>query len=253
MPGMVAAVGEPWPGMQEVTLGIPGMGQAAAGQFVLAHLTRARDPVLPAALLVRSHNAATGLLHTLVPAHTWFGGVEDPWPGQSLQLAGPFGHPFSVDRRSRRALLLGSGVGIGALLFLAQRLVDDGQDVTFIGVGTAQDGVLPANMLPHAVEYIAVPAEPGQETGDSLVAAVDPLLTWADALFIALPIYFLTPLTRALRRRLLRLRKGYAQALVLSGWLPCGVGACDLCIVATREGYRRLCRGGLVFDLLSLA
>jgi dihydroorotate dehydrogenase electron transfer subunit len=229
------------------------MGQAAAGQFVLARATAARDPLLPAALLVRSHDAGSGLLQALVPTGSWPGGlVGEPRPGLALHLLGPCGQPFNVDRRARRALLLGAGAGSGALLFLAQRLVDEGQDVTFIGAATEQEGVVPASLLPHDVEFLAVPTEEGQTPGDPLVSVAEPLLAWADAIFIALPMHFLDPLTRALRRRLLRLRKGYAQALVLSGWLPCGVAACDLCTIPTREGYRRLCRDGLVFDLLNL-
>jgi dihydroorotate dehydrogenase electron transfer subunit len=34
--------------------------------------------------------------------------------------------------------------------------------------------------------------------------------------------------------------------------MPCGVGACDICPVETRQGQRHLCTDGPVFDLLEL-
>ena len=101
------------------------------------------------------------------------------------------------------------------------------------------------------VEYVLPPDAEGYGDG-ALLGAVDELLPWADQLFLALPQALLPPLLDTLRRRLLRLRKGFAQALLLPGLLPCGVGACDLCTLPTRDGYRRLCRDGLVFELLSL-
>jgi Iron-sulfur cluster binding domain of dihydroorotate dehydrogenase B len=83
-------------------------------------------------------------------------------------------------------------------------------------------------------------------------ARIETLLLWADSLYLALDFESLPHILNALRRGLMRLRKGFAQAIVLPDLLPCGVGACDPCTIVTREGYRRVCRDGLVFDLLTL-
>ncbi len=112
---------------------------------------------------------------------------------------------------------------------------------------------MPASILPPEVEYVLPVPDAAEGSSGALLRAVEGALTWADALYVALPEEMLPLLVNLMRRHLLRLRKGFAQALLLPPALPCGVGACDLCVIATRHGYRRQCRDGLVFDLLSLA
>jgi dihydroorotate dehydrogenase electron transfer subunit len=46
-------------------------------------------------------------------------------PGESLSMIGPIGVPFTMDRQRPRALLMGGGVGIPPMLFLADRLRSD--------------------------------------------------------------------------------------------------------------------------------
>jgi NAD(P)H-flavin reductase len=43
-------------------------------------------------------------------------------------------------------------------------------------------------------------------------------------------------------------RRGVAGQLALESPMACGFGACYGCVVATRDGYRRVCVDGPVFD-----
>ena len=43
-------------------------------------------------------------------------------------------------------------------------------------------------------------------------------------------------------------RHGVPCELALEAPMACGFGACYGCVVATREGYRRVCLDGPVFD-----
>jgi len=119
-------------------------------------------------------------------------------------------------------------------------------DVTLVVPRIAERPVMPASALPPEVEYVTPAA-------DDLLETLSGLLEWADALYLATAADQLPAILTLLRRRLLRLRKGFAQVLLLPPpSMPCGIGACDLCIVRTSGGFRRACRDGLVFDLLSL-
>ncbi|MGH2345721.1 MAG: hypothetical protein ACRDG4_10880, partial [Chloroflexota bacterium] len=162
-----------------------------------------------------------------------------------LRLVGPGGRGFVVEGRTRRALLVGSGTGVGALLQLTTLLLGRGLDVTFVWAAEGKNGAMPAGALSPEVEYVT--PEP-----DHLLTNLEQLLPWADALYLALPTDLLPPVASLLRRRLPRLRKGFAQSLIPPPAMPCGVGACDLCTVRTSGGYRRACRDGLVFDLQAL-
>jgi dihydroorotate dehydrogenase electron transfer subunit len=56
-------------------------------------------------------------------------------PGTSINMIGPIGRPFIADRTRPRTLLLGGGVGIPPMVFLADRLRGDKhwQPVVFMG------------------------------------------------------------------------------------------------------------------------
>ena len=217
----------------------------APGQFVLLGPRTAGSPVLPIPLLPWA--GATGSTLDFLFSH--------PEPlarlegmvrlDQPLRLRGPSGRPFAVEAKTRRALLVGQTDGLGPLLHLAANLVRRGMDVTLVVPRIPDSLFMPASTLPPEVEYVT-PSE------SDLLETVSGLLEWADALYLATAPEQLPAILTLLRRRLLRLRKGFAQALLAPPPMPCGIGACDLCAVRTSAGYRRACRDGLVFDLLLL-
>ena len=244
-----------WPEVHRLRILVPDLGPPAPGQYVLAGPLHSLQPLLLRPLLISGLAGAApsvvGIEALAPPGWGGSGPSEGLATSRPLRIVGPLGKGFSVDNRTRRALLAGSGAGLGPLLYLARSLVDRGVEVTFVGRPEPDGRSMPGTLLPPEAEYVLPPATQGHEDG-ALLGAVDELLPWADQLFLALPQTLLPPLLDTLRRRLLRLRKGFAQALVLPDLLPCGVGACDLCTLPTRDGYRRLCRDGLVFELLSL-
>lgn len=234
----------PWEAASVVRLDAPDLGPVAPGQFVLLGQSDRRRPVLPVPLLPMGQTVGE-TLDILFPEAGALSLLEDTVRlDRPLRLYGPAGRLFAIEGGTRRALLAGGGAGLGPLLFLAAMLIRRGLDVTFI---TARDepGYPPAAALPPEVEYVPTP-------GDQVLARIEELLPWADALYLALPPTALPAVVALLRRRLLRLRKGFAQALIPPLPLPCGVGACDLCVIRAAGGYRRACKDGLVFDLLAL-
>ena len=49
-------------------------------------------------------------------------------PGDKLSLIGPIGHPFEADNDRPDTLLIGGGVGIPPMIFLAEHLINDNND-----------------------------------------------------------------------------------------------------------------------------
>lgn len=249
--GMVHDRETAWPAATRLRIHLPDLPHLAPGQYVLAGEPGRRDPLLLRPLLPSGHDARTRIVEVLVHDGKQVDTAAKHWHASTqLDILGPLGRPFAVEARTRRALLVCTRAGLGPLLFLARTLVADGLEVTLIALFAGPAEAMPSAALPHEVEYVVITDQ--DQRSDPLVAAAEPLIAWADALYLAVPPNYLAPLLAVLRRRLLRLRKGYAQALLVPSLLPCGVGACDLCVVEARAGARRLCRDGLVFDLLSL-
>jgi dihydroorotate dehydrogenase electron transfer subunit len=168
--------------------------------------------------------------------------------GETVDCFGPLGTPFTLDGRTRNLLLMGTGPGLAALVFLARAVLAVGGEVVLVTLGTAK--ALPPFLLPPEVEYQTLaqlrhPPEP--DAAYDLVAAV----RWADQLCAALPIAETTELEKTVRAGRLRWQRGFAEVL-LAAPLPCGTGACLTCLVETRDGMRTRCKDGPVFDLRTL-
>jgi dihydroorotate dehydrogenase electron transfer subunit len=238
----------PWEHIVGVTIQAIDLGRVMPGQFVLCSPRFATLSVIPQAWMVTSQNEHEKTFDVLFRRS----GDDRGLPltarvGDSLTVTGPVGKPFVIESRTRRALLIDQGSNQAPLLQLVQRLIDLGIEITYLAASDA----VPPWVLPPEIEYL--PVSLSNQTGvKSMFSAVDDLAPWADAMYISVDSMQLVAITNVLRRRLLRLRRGFAQVLMSPGLVPCGLGACDMCNLGTRDGMKRLCKDGLVFDLLSL-
>jgi dihydroorotate dehydrogenase electron transfer subunit len=130
-------------------------------------------------------------------------------------------------------LLVGAGAGVAPLAALADQALARDANVTLL----ADAGGIPPEMLPPQVEYVATAESP----------PLADLVAWADQIAVALPSEALPALARGIAGT------SKPVQVALGGWLGCGTGICQACVVRTRRGPRRICRDGPVFDLAELA
>jgi dihydroorotate dehydrogenase electron transfer subunit len=241
----------PWPGVTGFTICSADMDDVQPGQYLLCACSVMPWKTLPDVCIPTAHDPMSSSVDILLTD----GEAADRWHvlakgAVSLTVTGPLGKSFPLDRHVRRALLVDGGSPRAPLLFLARRLVERGVEAVYLAGSSPDAPAIPVAAFPPEVEYHATGRE--TEHDRNLLRAVDELAPWADAMFMTGSQPLLLGLAALLRRRLLQLRRGFAQVIVEPGLLPCGVGACGLCMIETRSGYRRLCRDGLVLDLLDL-
>jgi dihydroorotate dehydrogenase electron transfer subunit len=194
-------------------------------------------------------------------------------PGESLSLIGPIGTPFRPDRDRPRTLLLGGGVGIPPMVFLADRLRRDGHWKPLVLMGS--EVPFPFDARPSAIVVPGVP--PG------VIAAMPLLDDWGVASRLAslqgypgcfegyitgLARHWLEALDAAQRREVSIYACGPHPMLAataslaaqyhlpcqvsLEEFMACAVGGCAGCAVRldTPNGpaMKRVCVDGPVFD-----
>ena len=194
-------------------------------------------------------------------------------PGESLSLIGPIGTPFRPDRDRPRTLLLGGGVGIPPMVFLADRLRRDGHWKPLVLMGS--EVPFPFDARPSAIVIPGVP--PG------VIAAMPLLDDWGVASRLAslqgypgcfegyitgLARHWLEALDAAQRREVSIYACGPHPMLAataslaaqyhlpcqvsLEEFMACAVGGCAGCAVRldTPNGpaMKRVCVDGPVFD-----
>ncbi len=168
-------------------------------------------------------------------------------PGEQVWLLGPLGRGFVSPEDSRRALLVGGGVGIAPLAIWQDALLAQGAAVPvrvllgFRDAAHAQGAALlcdatlatdDGSLGHHGLVTDLLDNELDRDAHTAVYACGPPAMLEA---------------VRALCER----RQVPAQLALESG-MACGYGACFGCVVPTRTGYARLCLDGPVLDAAEL-
>ncbi|PZS13835.1 MAG: dihydroorotate dehydrogenase electron transfer subunit [Solirubrobacterales bacterium] len=163
-------------------------------------------------------------------------------PGEELLLVGPLGRGFVAPREGRRALLVGGGVGIAPLAILQDQLPQT--STVLLGF---RDGAHAAGSQLLADPRVAT--DDGSVGHRGLVTDLIEQELAADPhaeLFACGP----PPMLEAVRA--LCADRAIPGQLALESGMACGYGACFGCVVATRDGYLRLCLDGPVLEAARL-
>jgi dihydroorotate dehydrogenase electron transfer subunit len=266
---------EAWPGDQFIlTVRAPRCAAAArAGSF--AHLTC--DPGLPMrrplSIMQVDRDAGTVRFLYKIVGHG-LRLLAGRRPGDVISVLGPIGVPFRPDPARPRCLLLGGGVGIPPMVFLADRLRRE-----------ADKGwrplVLMGSEVPFPFDLVAAPADvglPGDATGalalledwgvPSRLASLqgyegchrgyvtDLARLWLEGLTSAerdqVAVFACGPTPMLEAAAALAAEFDLPGQVSLEEYMACAVGGCAGCAVAVRtpEGVamKRVCVDGPVFD-----
>lgn len=208
-------------------------------------------------------------------------GIGTQWlaklkPGRPLSLLGPLGNGFTLRPDKPLAALVGGGVGIPPMLYLAEALHAAGKTVV------AFNGSRSANLLPLTPEGAPVSvlgrpatclAEFNRRGASSVVATDDGTLglpgTVCDAFArwleqgAAQPADLVVyscgpePMMKALGK--ICIARDIECQLALERRMACGMGTCQSCICKTYStdssggAYKLVCKDGPVFDARDLA
>jgi dihydroorotate dehydrogenase electron transfer subunit len=194
-------------------------------------------------------------------------------PGESISMIGPIGTPFTADRARPRTLLMGGGVGIPPMVFLADRLRTDRHWQPFVLMGSE----VPFPFSPRPSHFM-VPGMPAD-----VIAAMPLLDDWGVASRLAslqgypgcfegyitdLARHWLDSLNRDARNEVsifacgphpmlaatARMAQEYGLPcqVSLEEYMACAVGGCAGCTVQintpTGPAMKRVCVDGPVFD-----
>ncbi len=178
---------------------------------------------------------------------TWLSGVQ---AGEQLSVIGPLGNAFPVSHHKPRAALVGGGVGIPPMIYLAEVIGQGKAATAFCGVRSEHLLPLTLNEKPSPD---AAPTSCAEEFARSEAAAViasddgtvgyeglvtDALLHWLRAEDIQpdeLVVYACGPEPMMRATGDLCIELGIECYVSLERIMACGMGTCQSCVVKIRE------------------
>lgn len=214
------------------------------------------------------------IYRTVGTGSAFLAGVE---AGATVSVLGPLGNTFTLHRR-RYAALVGGGVGIPPMLYVARTLAgsDDTTAVAFLGTRSAD--LLPVSLTGRA--HVSVAGDPTacvQEFADCGIDAAmatddgsvgypglvsETFGRWLTALRISpadLSVYACgpEPMLRAIGE--ICISRAIDCQLALERRMACGMGTCQACVVKVRDEiapagfvYKLCCTDGPVFQAADL-
>lgn len=196
----------------------------AAGRYLLAH-EHGSDAPLPVPVFNAGPAPGGFLAAPPLPAN---------WrPGSSLLLHGPLGRGFSLPTSARKVALAALAETVARLRILLQAALEQGASVVLVGKHRPDD-------LPPEVE-----TQPESALGETA--------RWADYLAIDIERESMGKMSPLLGLREPDFPSVRAQVLVRTPLSCGGMGACGVCAVRVRRGWRTACKDGPVFELGDLA
>jgi dihydroorotate dehydrogenase electron transfer subunit len=237
-----------------ITLDAPLIAASAdAGQFVMIRTGSGQDPLLrrPFSLHQTSSSGYIQIYFKNVGRGTHI--LAHTKVGELLDVFGPLGRGFRF-ARDRAACLVGGGLGIAPMLFLAKKIAsssrDHGRDLIILG-GRSRDDVEP--LVDDFKEFglaLRCATDDGSFGIKGLVTDLvkSEHLTRDTVVYGCGPENMLEALNRFCRSR------GIACQVSVESVMACGMGACLGCNIDAAQGdYLHVCIDGPVFNTEDLA
>jgi dihydroorotate dehydrogenase electron transfer subunit len=231
----------------------------------------ASDPLLPRPMSYHRLREGEGgqefaILYDVVGRGTaWLAARE---PGDAVFAWGPLGRGYSLRAGGQNLLLIGGGIGIAPLIWLADEAIAKGRNVVLIAGARTKDGVFPTSLLPPEVELVVTTQDGSMGRQGLATDAVADYYDWSDQVFACGPNPMFATLADVIRRRegpqrargrssTLRQAQGEASSgrgkpvqVLIEAPMGCGTGICYGCAVFDRRGSPRLvCKEGPRFEI----
>ncbi|HCF71192.1 MAG TPA: dihydroorotate dehydrogenase electron transfer subunit [Syntrophomonas sp.] len=219
------------------------------GQFVHVLLNRQADPLLRRPLSLFDVDQAEGiirLLYRVVGRGTEL--LAQKKMGDTIEVMGPLGTGFSLCQKAK-AVLVGGGVGIAPLVYLARMLSEKGCQVQVLHGAANKDQLVAASYLDYPGIELWTATMDGSIGFKGLVTEllqeqVDP--SKCDFIYTCGPEPMMAAVSEYARQNHI------SGEVSLEENMACGVGACLGCARKLKpedENLVKVCKDGPVFDI----
>jgi dihydroorotate dehydrogenase electron transfer subunit len=223
---------------------------ARPGQFVMIRVSRGIDPLLRRPFSIGGTKEDLFLvLYRVVGRGTAI--LAQTKAGERLSVMGPLGKGFELPERGSTPILVGGGIGVAPLWFLAQSL---GKTKAEFMMGFASAGaILKPRHIKTTHIKVSVATDDGTKGRAGFVTdLLEEYLNKRGPDKDALSLFACGP--KLMLKKVAQIASGYRLScqVSLEASMACGLGACQGCVVKASHmearPYYRVCEDGPVFQ-----
>lgn len=233
--------------VKKMTLLAPWLATAKPGQFVHLKVTEGCQPLLRRPFSIAGSDMAEGtitVIYRIVGKGTAIMGGSKP--GEYLDCMGPLGNGFTMP--GERPLLVGGGMGLAPLLFLAGGFKSEVASVLMGGRNAGE--LFWAGLFSGLKGSVHLATDDGSLGLKGLATQFLPEILANEKFDV---IYACGPLPMLKKTAEIAKKHALPCQVSLEEYMACGVGACLSCTCADTFGKRRkVCADGPVFDALEV-
>lgn len=221
---------------------------ATSGRFLMLHCGDQLDPLLPRPMSFHRFRQASGewqfaiLYDVRGRGTTWLAGRR---AGDEITCFGPLGRGYELEEDTQNVLLVAGGLGVAAVIALADEAIAAGKAVTLLQGTRHADQLFPHDLLPTDIEAVSATEDGSAGHHGRVTELLPKYLSWADQVFACGP----NPMFAAMADVVKAARSRKPVQALLEERMGCGTGVCYGCAVFTRKGVRLVCKDGPRFDL----
>lgn len=217
----------------------------SAGQFVHLRVAQGADIILRRPFSIhRAEGERVEVLYQILGKGT-LRMAEKPVGDTTMDLVGPLGRGWSVPDGIAHALVVTGGLGAAPLGMLVERLGARGVAVSVAMGAPTRERLVARELFEGAARRVEFATDDGSEGEHGFVTRPAERLL-AEERFDIVYTCGPEPMQRAVAT--LAEAAGIRCQVSLERLMACGVGACLSCVVSTRDGLKRACVDGPVFD-----
>lgn len=169
-------------------------------------------------------------------------------PGDLVYGWGPLGRGYEIGHTSRNLLLVGGGIGIAPLVWLAEEAVAKQMSVTMVVGARDAEHVFPSHLLPPEVEVVVTTDDGSAGRKGFVTEPFGELLEWCDQSFACGPTAMMQAMAAVARASKTR----RSLQVLLEERMGCGTGICYGCAVQVRarggRSMKLICKDGPRFE-----
>ena len=208
-----------------------------AGQFYMLKLEGQTLLPRPISICEKEGNKITFLYAVVGKGTEEFAKLRE---GESINLTGPLGNGFNLKDLGKVALVCG-GIGTAPMVEVAKKLREEDKDGIIDVYAGFRDNIYLKEELEKYANKVEVTTNTGKYGHKGFVTEILKPEEY-DTVLCCGPEVMMKAVIEMCKE------KGTKVFVSMEKHMACGVGACLVCTCKTKDGFKRTCKDGPVFD-----